>query len=63
MRLPSKPKPLITMSELSARLELPAIRMSRLIRRGVVRPDYICDSAILFRPSSVKHIAAQLLRP
>ncbi len=48
------------MSELAARLEIAPIRMSRLIRRGMIRPDYICDSAILFRPVRIERIDQRL---
>jgi len=52
------PAPLFTANELAGALAMPAMRLSRLIRRGRIVPDFQTNQANLFKPRT----AAKLLR-
>jgi hypothetical protein len=49
--------PLFTQSEVALALRIPAARLSRAVRRGLVTPDFQTNQANLFLPRSVKRLA------
>jgi hypothetical protein len=56
------PKTLITMTEVSRRVGMGPATMLRRIRAGDVQPDFYSGAAWLFKPSTVRRIAARFER-
>jgi hypothetical protein len=55
-----EPLPLLTTTELGKILRIPPMRITRAIRRGLLRPDFTTLTINLFRPASVPQITKAL---
>lgn len=53
---------LLSLGSLARRLDVPMVRLSRLVRAGELVPDFIAGPAKLFRPVRVDELRARLHR-
>ena len=51
---------LLTLGALARRADVPTVRLSRLVRRGALAPDFQAGSILLFQPDRVPGIVATL---
>ena len=58
--MPRKPQAMLNLAQVSRRLDLPYVRLNRLLHQGLLIPDAIAGRFALFREESVLQVEQRL---
>ena len=61
MQLPNVPQ-LLTLGGLARRVDVPTMRLSRLVKAGRIAPDFVAGTTFLFQPGRLGEVE-ELIHP